>query len=108
MQTVSVREILDSPHQFDGQAVVVAGLFMYFQENVCLDDTDEEEEDLVRIWLEVTRQTPVVGFLLRMPTFIHVVADGVYQHGACGHLGAYAGQLTGISRIEAIEASNRD
>ena len=81
---------------------------MKFQENQCLEATSGEIDDIefdvdecYRIWLETDEQTEWVGFTPRWGLYLPATVHGVYRHGACGHLNAYLGQITNVSRVVA-------
>jgi hypothetical protein len=114
MIQVSIADLVACPQDFDGRRVRVAGTYMCFHENQCLDDTPEEweseqatqeedgEESCCRVWVETDEKTEWVGVKREFGVYVRVVGEGVYRHGACGHLGMYPGKLIEVSRVMAV------
>jgi hypothetical protein len=102
---IEVSAILSRPDEFEGKQLLVAGVFVLYQENQFLDGTrdDVDTEEPQHIWLETDKTTQWLGFKPRRGLYLPVVVNGVYQHGSCGHLDRYPGALVNILTVQATE-----
>jgi hypothetical protein len=108
---IHIDELLASPRKYENQIVRVTGLFMYFQENQCLAGTvpdddvqDFDPDECFRVWLDTDPKTEWIGITRKRGHYAPATVEGVYRHGACGHLNSYPGQLTQITSVVAAQA----
>jgi hypothetical protein len=93
---VSLIQLIATPERYEGQLVRVVGVAQFGQEESALY-LHREDAELLRaanaVWLDVKQDYKTLAGAF-------VLAEGRFTAGDRGHLGAFAGELKNVRRLE--------